>query len=122
MNLFEFLTSKEGDRLIWNVLMAIILIAGFAWFMWWVKRRDAQHKADNEKDCRVFQNEIDVLIDDFMEAQTRRYLLHLELKIDSFYWYWLARIETDKVNAAREKLYEAFYTKLNTFKVTESFG
>jgi Na+/melibiose symporter-like transporter len=113
--MFEFLMSKDGDKLLWNVLICIVLISAMWMLLSWIKKRERELRAEKEKRSRVFANEIAHMKECFAECTNRRQLMHEELKIDSFKWYWLAFKSSDQVNRAVEDLYKAYYSRLKSF-------
>jgi len=106
--------SENGEKLLWNILICICACAGFWMVLSWIKKRTIEIKEDQEKSKRIFANEISILLDEFNHASSRRNLLHLELRIDQFIWYWGDQVSTEQINQAKEKLYVAFYKKLNS--------
>ena len=120
--MFEFLTSKEGDKLLWNALICIVLIAAFWMLLSWIKKRERELKAEREKASRVFTNEIQIIKDTFTECRNRRDLLHEELAIDRFKWYWSEQKSTDEVDRAVNELYSVYYSRLSSLTLKKSLG
>jgi hypothetical protein len=108
--------SKDGDKLLWNILICVVLVAAFWMVFSWIKKRERELREQQEKASRIFANEIEIIREKFKAAKTRRDLLHEELEIDRFVWYWEDHKSRTEITKAEKELYSAYYSRLNSFK------